>query len=70
MAVEVKTGEVFENGTPEPLFETRMDMAGLIPVRQYAVTGDGQRFLMIVPPADEASLPFTVVLDWTAELKK
>jgi Tol biopolymer transport system component len=70
MAVAVETGKVFENGTPETLFETRLDLAALIPVRQYAVTADGQRFLMIVPPADEASLPFTVVLDWRAQPKR
>jgi hypothetical protein len=45
-------------------------MSAVFASRQYTVTGDGQRFLMVVPPPGTASLPFTVVLDWTAELKK
>ena len=36
----------------------------------YTKTGDGQRFLFVTS-ADEASLPpFTVVLNWMAEVKK
>ncbi len=70
MSVLVKTGDVFEKGMPEALFETRLDISAAFGSRQYTVTGDGQRFLMVVPPPGTASLPFTVVLDWTAELKK
>jgi len=36
--------------------------------RQYAVTKDGQRFL--VNTAVPTPLPVTVVSDWTAPLKK
>jgi hypothetical protein len=36
---------------------------------QYDVAVDGQRFLVHTPPQD-ASVPITVVLNWTAALKK
>ena len=39
----------------------------------YAVSADGQRFLIPRPPstgADEAPSPITVVLNWTAALRK
>jgi hypothetical protein len=34
------------------------------------VTRDGQRFLLNVPLDDEAASSITVVLNWTAGLKK
>jgi len=34
------------------------------------VTADGSRFLIGVPVAQSASVPFTVVLNWQATLKK
>jgi len=34
------------------------------------VTADGQRFLVLVPVGDASSSPITVVLNWTAGLKK
>jgi len=39
-------------------------------IDQYAVTGDGQLFLLQVPVAEAASTPITVVLNWTASLRK
>jgi len=37
----------------------------------YAVTGDGRRFLLVIPTGDKrVSTPITVVLDWTSVLKK
>jgi hypothetical protein len=35
----------------------------------YDVTADGQRFLMLVPPQN-STVPITVVLNWSAGLKK
>ena len=37
---------------------------------QYAVTADGQRFLVLAMVGDAASSTITVVLNWTAGLKK
>jgi hypothetical protein len=34
------------------------------------VTPDGKRFLLVAPVGPSASVPFTVVLNWTVGLKK
>jgi hypothetical protein len=38
--------------------------------QQYDVSLDGQRFLINVPVAEGSSSPITLVLNWTAGLKK
>jgi dipeptidyl aminopeptidase/acylaminoacyl peptidase len=65
MAVEVKGGGKFEAGVPKPLFDTRLanDNAS------FDVGKDG-RFLIPVPIEQAANVPMTVVVNWTAELKK
>jgi Tol biopolymer transport system component len=65
MAVEVKSGASFEAGTPKVLFDYRS-----IRGRAYEVTGDGQRFLIATSIEETSLAPFTVVLNWTAELKR
>ena len=60
-AVNVR-GANFEVGAVKPLFDARR--AG--PRYQYAVTADGQRFLINTPPEQAASAPITVVVNWTA----
>ena len=64
MAVPVKTGDVFESGTPEPLFWVRA--GGYL---RYDVTADGKRFL-INTPSEEGASALSVVLNWTAKLKR
>ena len=64
MAVDVIAGQEFRVGTPTPLFQAP---AGAI---VGDVTGDGKRFLLVTPVGQSASVPFTVVLNWTAGLKK
>ena len=65
MAVTVDTRNQFEvSKTPEALFET-----GLTPGngwRQYAVTRDGQRFLINTPARGSNPATLTVVTDWQA----
>jgi Tol biopolymer transport system component len=72
LAVSVSTGSSFEAGTPRALF--RIDVLGarvvLGPRSQYAVTPDGQRFLIQSTTETASNAPITVVLDWTADLKK
>lgn len=64
MAVEVKTNaSAFEFSVPKPLFETHTTTG-------YAVTADGQRFLLDTPVEESASAPITVVLNWAAEVKR
>ncbi len=62
-AVAVTTGAQFESGIPARLFDAPVatNFAGR---RQYAVTGDGKRFLFIAPPASAESTPITVVTNW------
>jgi eukaryotic-like serine/threonine-protein kinase len=62
MAVDVKTGDSFEAGTPRFLFKAKIKR---LPGAQYDVSADGQRFLMNLSEEDP-SLPVTVVLDWSA----
>ena len=70
MAVSVKTGDTFEAGIPRPLF--RIDsVVGIYSAgaSEYDVTADGERFLVNMAVAEARSLPITVVVNWTAELK-
>ena len=64
MSVEISPGQERRAATPAPLFQTPPgtllgDMAA-----------DGKRFLLVTPVGPSASAPFTVVLNWTAGLKK
>jgi Tol biopolymer transport system component len=72
MAVEVKAGLTFEALAAKPLFDTPIKVyVWVAPLSKdsYAVSGDGQRFL--INNFTETSAPlFTVVMNWTADLKK
>jgi Tol biopolymer transport system component len=69
MSVEVKTGASFEASAPRALFEFRSGN-GLVVVAPYAVSADGQRFLLNTLVDESGGAPFTVILNWTAEVKK
>jgi eukaryotic-like serine/threonine-protein kinase len=60
-------GPGIEVGAVKPLFPTRIVFAGGY---QYDVSADGQRFLIDTAPEQATSSPITVVLNWTAGLKK
>jgi hypothetical protein len=71
-AVSIKRGSdgLFEAGTPKPLFDIHVNpMVNRRP--QYAVSDDGQRFLVNSLTSDLGTQsPTTVVLNWTAIIKK
>jgi hypothetical protein len=68
MAVGVAPGPSF--GAPTELFQARV-AGGVNPQRtHYVPSRDGQRFLINTPTGDPAMVPITVVLNWTAALKK
>ncbi|HYT31056.1 MAG TPA: hypothetical protein VEO37_00560, partial [Thermoanaerobaculia bacterium] len=67
MAVEVQTDPTLQADRPRALFETHVFGAPVIP---YTVSADGQRFLFNTPTEEAFSSPITVVVNWTAELKK
>ena len=68
MAVGVGPGPSF--GAPTELFQVRV-AGGVSSYRtHYVPSRDGQRFLINTPTGDPAMVPITVVLNWTAALKK
>jgi Tol biopolymer transport system component len=74
MAADVHaSGSAFEVGTPKTLFRPQI-LGGLgsapISAWRYAVSKDGQRFLINAALEQSASVPMTVLTDWTAGLKK
>jgi eukaryotic-like serine/threonine-protein kinase len=66
MAVSVKTAPKFEAGAPKELFEVHIGQANMA---TFDVGKDG-RFLIPNVVGRSAATPMTVVLDWTAGLKK
>jgi hypothetical protein len=68
MAVEIKGDAKIEPGVPHMLFDTQLNVD---PIRdQYAVTPEGQKFLILKPLMEPATTPITVVLNWKSLLKK
>jgi hypothetical protein len=70
MAVSVDAGPSrFDAGRPQPLFEIPPEQVGTMR-HHYVVTADGQRFLLATIAEESFSPAITVVLNWTAALKK
>jgi eukaryotic-like serine/threonine-protein kinase len=72
MAVEVIAGEMFSSGTRKSLFQAPAVGTSMlaIPLSQWDVTPDGNQFLLPTQTAASERTPFTVILNWQAELKK
>jgi hypothetical protein len=69
VAVPVVTDKgSFEAGVPKKLFNQRINGAGLIQHR-YAVSADGQRFLVNIPLSDQSTSSTLVTLNWDAAIK-
>jgi Tol biopolymer transport system component len=67
MAAQVNgKGAAFDVGAVTPLFRSRIATVRY----EYAVSSDGQRFLINTLPEETASSPITLVLNWTTTLKK
>jgi serine/threonine protein kinase len=66
-AVKVKTGATFEAGIPEPLFDVRAKGG---PDTIFAISSDGQRFLVNNALKDEVRTPVTLMQNWTSALPK
>ena len=67
MGVELKRGATLQTGVPVLLFQTS---ATVIPTsRQYCVSADGKKFI-INQPIERTTTPFTIVLNWSAGLKR
>ena len=71
MAVNVTEGPTFIAGAPQSLFQAlvvRGRRESLLGVLRWDVAPDGKHFL--INTWKTSSEPLTVVLNWTAELKK
>jgi hypothetical protein len=70
MTVPMKTdGDVVVRGTPQPLFDVRYPVDGQL--SRYAVTADGQRFLIAADQQTSSeSPPLQVTVNWLAGLKR
>ena len=68
-AVEIKLGAAFAAGAPVALFEARV-FSEVNFARAYAVSGDGQRFLVNSSGDESDKNPISVVVNWTAGVKK
>ena len=66
-SVQVKTEPTLESGIPRRLFQTRIPVNAVWD--QYAVTGDGQRFLMFEEP-ESGARTFGLILNWPVLVKK
>ena len=68
-AVPIAAGPSFDSGSPQPLFQAHVWSRTFNQV--YAVTRDGQRFLVnALPPSSKESAPMTVVLNWIEALHR
>ena len=68
MAVAIKTsGNSIQAGAAKELFPVKIN--GASAGYAYDVSNDG-RFLIPTPVEQSSSVPFTVVVSWTAGLKK
>jgi hypothetical protein len=66
MSVAVKLAPSLETGIPQTLFPTQIRVSPT--ADQFAVKGDGQRFLLMESMQTETK-PLTVILNWQALLK-
>jgi serine/threonine protein kinase/Tol biopolymer transport system component len=64
MSVQVKSGEQFDAGSPAQIF--RADPLSV----DYDVAADGQRFIFVASLPGTQFLPFAVVVNWNANLKR
>jgi Tol biopolymer transport system component len=68
MAVDVhSTAESIDVGQPKALFQTRLTPPSS-EIEQYDVTADGQKFIVIKPPA-ESRQSMNLIVNWTSRLK-
>ncbi len=72
MAADVQgSGPTFEAGVPKALFELHIQSVSLPGPRNfYVAAANGQRFLVTSLLGEPVATPTTVVLNWTADLKR
>jgi Tol biopolymer transport system component len=66
MAVDIDASKGFQAGAPRRMFTAPPGA----PQAGWDLSSDGKRFLFVAPPNTGRTIPFTVVLNWAAGLKK
>jgi Tol biopolymer transport system component len=66
MVVDVKLGATIEAGIPSALFQVPGPIVG----SRYAMSTDGQEFIIPLAPLSGGRPALTTVLNWTADIKK
>jgi eukaryotic-like serine/threonine-protein kinase len=66
MAVDIDTSKGFQAGTPRRMFIAPPGTTNT----SWDLSPDGKRFLFAAPPNAGRVIPFTVVLNWAADLNK
>jgi Tol biopolymer transport system component len=66
MAVDIDASKGFQAGTPRRMFTSSPTALNT----GWDLSPDGKRFLFVAPPSAGRVIPFTVVLNWAADLKK
>ena len=72
MVVEVDEGAAFRSGTPKQLFPAPSNLETFltVPLPNWDVSKEGNRFLLMAPATQGNPTPFTVVLNWQTGLGK
>jgi hypothetical protein len=70
MSVSIALSDNFESGIPQPMFKIDPRRVELGWNKQYVVTADGQRFLVNEVLAEGSHSPITIVMNWSAELRR
>jgi WD40 repeat protein len=71
MAVKVTAASSFEASSPVVLFQAhRRQPVSSFDLFSYAVSGDGNRFLIATKVEDAKPAPLSVFLNWTAAIEK
>jgi eukaryotic-like serine/threonine-protein kinase len=66
MAVDIDTSKGFQAGTPRRIFTAPPTTT----TSSWDLSPDGKRFLFVAPPSAGRVIPFTVIVNWAASLKK
>jgi serine/threonine-protein kinase len=67
--IETKTKPTFQYGPPRTLFDGQFDLRTM-PLRNYDVSRDGQRFVFVKGGSELTTRELDVVLNWGAELER
>ncbi len=68
LAVEIETEKGLRAGRPRVLFEKEFEFAGIF--RNYDISPDGERFLMVQIPASTGRGQLEIVFNWFEDVER